>query len=78
MYVWRRKNVIWTKIRGTQKSFLFPDDSCTHEALAASAWNLPMIAFVSLPSGLIKTFYDSKLAEIVLCSVTLSEEDFLG
>ena len=27
-------------------AFIGPDDSCTHEALAASAWNLPMIAFV--------------------------------
>ena len=28
-------------------AFIGPDETCTHEALAASAWNLPMIAFVS-------------------------------
>ena len=29
-------------------AFIGPDETCRHEALVASAWNLPMIAFVSL------------------------------
>ena len=27
-------------------AFIGPDESCRHEALLASAWNIPMIAFV--------------------------------
>ena len=29
-------------------AFIGPDKSCRQEALIASAWNLPMIAFVSI------------------------------
>jgi guanylate cyclase len=29
-------------------AFIGPDESCQNEALVASAWNLPMIAFVRL------------------------------
>lgn len=28
-------------------AFIGPDESCRHEALTASAWNIPMLAFVS-------------------------------
>ncbi len=28
-------------------AFIGPDESCQHEALVSSAWNLPMLAFVS-------------------------------
>lgn len=28
-------------------AFIGPDESCTSEALIASAWNIPMISFVS-------------------------------
>lgn len=29
-------------------AFIGPDESCMIEALVASAWNLPMISYVSL------------------------------
>lgn len=29
-------------------AFIGPDDTCSSEALVAAAWNLPMIAYVSL------------------------------
>lgn len=29
------------------KAFIGPDESCTTEALLASAWNTPMLSFVS-------------------------------
>lgn len=29
-------------------AFIGPDEDCDHEARLASAWNLPMIAYVSL------------------------------
>lgn len=29
-------------------AFIGPDETCTAEALVASAWNLPMISYVSL------------------------------
>jgi len=40
----------FVRVKAARKilAFIGPDDSCSHEALAASAWNLPMIAFVSL------------------------------
>lgn len=28
-------------------AFIGPDESCLYEALVASAWNLPMISYVS-------------------------------
>lgn len=28
-------------------AFIGPDESCSHEAIVASAWNLPMISYVS-------------------------------
>lgn len=31
-------------------AFIGPDESCLHEALVASAWNLPMISYVSFDS----------------------------
>ena len=36
-------------------AFIGPDKSCRQEALVASAWNLPMIAFVSVN---FKQFYN--------------------
>lgn len=30
------------------KAFIGPDESCTTEALLASAWNTPMLSFVSV------------------------------
>lgn len=32
-------------------AFVGPDESCLYEALVASAWNLPMISYVSLMRG---------------------------
>lgn len=32
-------------------AFIGPDESCLYEALVASAWNLPMISYVSLMRG---------------------------
>lgn len=29
-------------------AFIGPDETCTTEALVASAWNIPMISYVSI------------------------------
>ena len=36
--MWQNENV---------SVFIGPDDFCTNEALVASAWNIPMISYVS-------------------------------
>ena len=52
-------------------AFIGPDESCLYEALVASAWNLPMISYVSmnpncfhlrLNFSMLITFFSSRVA----------------
>lgn len=36
-----------TKMKGMVQAFVGPDESCASEALVASAWNKPLISYVS-------------------------------
>ena len=44
---------------------IFVDDSCANEALAAAAWNIPMIAFVSKMLYMFKNYFE--VLNILLC-----------
>lgn len=48
--MWQNKNV---------SAFIGPDDKCTNEALVASAWNIPMISYVSLAIMKVTIFVSS-------------------
>lgn len=41
------RNMTELMIKDNVIAFIGPDESCLYEALVASAWNLPMISYVS-------------------------------
>ena len=47
-------------------AFIGPDDTCSAEALVATAWNLPMISYVSLTLQLGKLYESSSMCDEVV------------
>lgn len=56
-------------------AFIGPDETCLHEALVASAWNLPLISYVNLTKSsttffsILITFFEG-LNYLFVCHVT--------